>query len=83
MTGVLAAMFMLVRRAKRATYKRYAGKAGSAEVALQMLPKKWVDPGRRKRRPRGASGSGGRNRLTSLSCGRLKARRPQGARSIR
>jgi hypothetical protein len=42
MVGLLAAMFMLVRRAKRATYKRYAGKTGSAEVALQMLPKKWV-----------------------------------------
>jgi len=42
MLGILAAMFMLVRRAKRATYKRYAGKTGSAEVALQMLPKKWV-----------------------------------------
>jgi hypothetical protein len=40
--GVLAAMFMLIRRAKRATYKRYSGKTGSAEVALQMLPKKWV-----------------------------------------
>ncbi|HET8915979.1 MAG TPA: DUF4191 domain-containing protein, partial [Propionibacteriaceae bacterium] len=37
-----AAMIILVRRAKRATYKRYAGKTGSAEVALQMLPKKWV-----------------------------------------
>jgi hypothetical protein len=42
MTGVLAAMIVLVRRAKRATYKRYTGKTGSAEVALQMLPKKWV-----------------------------------------
>ncbi len=42
MTGLLAAMFMLVRRAKRATYKRYTGKPGSAEVALGMLPKKWV-----------------------------------------
>jgi Domain of unknown function (DUF4191) len=42
LTGVLAAMLMLVRRAKRATFKRYAGKTGSAEVALQMLPKKWV-----------------------------------------
>ena len=31
MTGLLAAMIVLVRRAKRATYKRYAGKAGSAE----------------------------------------------------
>jgi hypothetical protein len=42
MVGLLATMFMLVRRAKAATYKRYAGQAGSAEVALQMLPKKWV-----------------------------------------
>jgi len=40
--GVLAAMAMLVRRAKPATYRRYAGQAGSAEVALQMLPKQWV-----------------------------------------
>ena len=42
MLGILAAMFMLVRRAKAATYKRYAGRTGSAEVALQMLPKKWI-----------------------------------------
>ena len=42
MVGVLAAMIVLVQRAKRATFKRYAGQAGSAEVALQMLPKKWV-----------------------------------------
>ena len=42
MLGILAAMFMLVRRAKRATYKRYAGQTGSAEVALSMLPKKWI-----------------------------------------
>ena len=42
MLGVLAAMIMLVRRAKAATFKRYAGQAGSAEVALQMLPKQWV-----------------------------------------
>ena len=42
MLGVLAAMIVLVRRAKAATYKRYAGQAGSAEVALQMLPKQWV-----------------------------------------
>ena len=42
MFGVLAAMIMLVQRAKRATFKRYAGQAGSAEVALQMLPKQWV-----------------------------------------
>ncbi len=42
MMGLLAAMFLLVRRAKRATFKRYAGQAGSAEVALQMLPKQWI-----------------------------------------
>jgi hypothetical protein len=42
MVGVLLAMIMLVQRAKRATFKRYAGQAGSAEVALQMLPKQWV-----------------------------------------
>ena len=41
-SGVLLAMIVLVRRAKAATYKRYAGQAGSAEVALQMLPKQWV-----------------------------------------
>lgn len=38
----LLPMIVLVRRAKRATYKRYAGQAGSAEVALSMLPKKWI-----------------------------------------
>lgn len=42
MLGMLAAMIFLVRRTKRATYKRYAGQAGSAEVALSMLPKQWV-----------------------------------------
>lgn len=42
MLGVLAAMIVLVRRTKAATYRRYAGQAGSAEVALQMLPKQWV-----------------------------------------
>ncbi len=40
--GLLAAMMMLVRRTKAATYRRYAGQAGSAEVALSMLPKQWV-----------------------------------------
>ncbi len=40
--GVLASMIVLVRRAKAATYKRYAGQAGSAEVAMQMLPKQWL-----------------------------------------
>ncbi|MGO1974927.1 MAG: DUF4191 domain-containing protein [Propionibacteriaceae bacterium] len=41
-TGLLVAMIVLVQRAKKATYKRYAGQAGSAEVALSMLPKKWI-----------------------------------------
>ena len=40
--GVLVAMMLLVRRAKGATYKRYAGQTGSAEVALSMLPKQWI-----------------------------------------
>lgn len=40
--GMLLAMMALVRRTKKATYKRYAGQAGSAEVALGMLPKQWV-----------------------------------------
>lgn len=40
--GLLVAMLILVRRAKQATFKRYAGQAGSAEVALQMLPKQWM-----------------------------------------
>ena len=42
LVGVLLAMLMLVRRAKAATFRRYAGQAGSAEVALQMLPKQWL-----------------------------------------
>ena len=42
MTGLLLAMLLLVQRVKRGTYQRYAGQAGSAEVALQMLPKQWV-----------------------------------------
>lgn len=40
--GMLLAMLFLVRRTKKATYKRYSGQAGSAEVALGMLPKQWV-----------------------------------------
>jgi Domain of unknown function (DUF4191) len=42
MTGLVLALSVLVRRAKSATYKRYIGQAGSAEVALGMLPKKWI-----------------------------------------
>ncbi|MGI3785931.1 MAG: DUF4191 domain-containing protein [Janthinobacterium lividum] len=40
--GLLLAMALLVRRAKQATFKRYAGQTGSAEVALSMLPKQWI-----------------------------------------
>ena len=40
--GLLAAMILFVRLAKQAAYKRYEGQAGSAEVALSMLPKQWV-----------------------------------------
>lgn len=42
MVGILAAMLVLVRRVKKATFNRYAGQAGSAEVALSMLDKKWL-----------------------------------------
>lgn len=42
MIGLVLAMLILVQRAKRATFKRYAGQAGSAEVALSMLPKAWT-----------------------------------------
>lgn len=40
--GLAVAMWLFVRRAQRAAYKRYEGQAGSAEVALSMLPKQWV-----------------------------------------
>ena len=40
--GLLAATLMLTQRTKRATYKRYEGEAGSAEVALNLLGKKWT-----------------------------------------
>ena len=40
--GALVAMLLFVWRARRAVYTRYEGKAGSAEVALQMLPKGWI-----------------------------------------
>jgi hypothetical protein len=42
MVGLLLAMLLLVQRSKAATYRRYAGQTGSAEVALQMLPKQWL-----------------------------------------
>ena len=41
--GLPLAMFVLVNQTKKATFKRYAGQTGSAEVALSMLPKKkWL-----------------------------------------
>lgn len=42
MIGLVAAMAIFVWRAKKGTFKRYEGQAGSAEVALSMLnTKKW------------------------------------------
>ncbi|MDO5082287.1 DUF4191 family protein [Arachnia propionica] len=41
MVGMLVAMWIFVRRAKRAAYARYDGQVGSAELAMQMLGKKW------------------------------------------
>lgn len=38
--GVTADLWILLDRAKKATYLRYAGQPGSAEVALSMLDKK-------------------------------------------
>lgn len=44
-TGLLGAMSLFTWRARKAVYTRFEGQAGSGEVALQMLPKKWVsDP---------------------------------------
>ncbi|PIE99480.1 MAG: hypothetical protein CR979_02905 [Propionibacterium sp.] len=40
--GMLVAMLVFVERAKSAAYRRYEGQPGSAEVALSMLPKKWI-----------------------------------------
>lgn len=41
----LGAMGIFALRARSAVYRRYEGQAGSGEVALQMLPKKWTsDP---------------------------------------
>jgi hypothetical protein len=40
--GLMLAMIVLARRVRAATFKRYAGQAGSAEVALSMLPRQWV-----------------------------------------
>lgn len=43
MAGLVAALYLLLNRARKATYKRYAGKPGSAEVAFSMLDKKKWD----------------------------------------
>lgn len=40
--GMIVAMLLLTRRTKAATYKRFDGQAGSAEVALGTLGKKWA-----------------------------------------
>lgn len=40
--GLLLTTIVLTRRAKKATFLRYQGQAGSAEVALNMLPKGWT-----------------------------------------
>lgn len=40
--GVLVAMLLFAWRARKGVYARFDGQAGSAEVALQMLDKKWI-----------------------------------------
>lgn len=40
--GLLGGLSLFTWRARRAVYRRFDGQAGSAEVALQMLPKKWI-----------------------------------------
>ncbi|MFC2686881.1 DUF4191 domain-containing protein [Arachnia propionica] len=40
-TGLLVALLVFTRRVKRAAFSRYEGQAGSAELALNMLGKKW------------------------------------------
>ncbi|MDQ7992313.1 MAG: DUF4191 domain-containing protein [Propionicimonas sp.] len=40
LAGLVTALYVLLNRAKKSTYKRYAGKPGSAEVAFTMLDKK-------------------------------------------
>ena len=42
MIGLMCAMLVLNWRAKGAMFKRYAGQAGSAEVALNLLGKGWI-----------------------------------------
>ena len=40
--GMLGALSIFTWRARKAVYRRFEGQAGSAEVALQMLPKQWI-----------------------------------------
>lgn len=40
--GMALAMFLFTRRVRNSMYTRYAGQAGSTQVALQMLPKGWT-----------------------------------------
>lgn len=40
--GLLCTTIVLTRRVKRATFLRYQGQAGSAEVALNLLGKSWT-----------------------------------------
>ncbi|MDR1386864.1 MAG: DUF4191 domain-containing protein [Propionibacteriaceae bacterium] len=42
MTALLGAMTVLAWRARIAAYKRFEGQPGSAEVAMNLLPKKWL-----------------------------------------
>ena len=40
--ALIAALLVFAMRARRASFNRYRGQPGSAELALQMLGKKWV-----------------------------------------
>ena len=42
LAGVLGALSVFTWRARKAVYRRFEGQPGSAEVALQMLPKGWI-----------------------------------------
>ena len=43
--GLVLVMYILTWRAKGATFTKYAGQPGAAEVALNLLPKTWIkDP---------------------------------------
>lgn len=42
LVGMTLAMYLFTRRVRSSVYKRYEGQPGSAEVALNMLPKGWT-----------------------------------------